>query len=163
MHPNARGLVRKHLTRADWQEASVLDVGSYNVNGTLRGVVEKRGWTYTGLDIVPGDNVDIVAEHPYEYPFPDGFFDAVVSCSTMEHVAAIWLWVPELVRILRPGGLLVIVAPNRWKIDHSPPDYWRILPSGMEYLFTLDGRLENIQAEAVSTDTAGSAFKKAAV
>lgn len=159
MHPNARGLIRKHLARADWPQASVLDVGSYNVNGTLRGVVEKRGWTYTGLDIVPGDNVDVVAEHPYEYPFADGFFDAVISCSTMEHVAAIWLWVPELVRILRPGGLLVIVAPNRWKVGHSPPDCWRILPDGMEYLLTLDDRLENIQTERISTDTAGSAFK----
>jgi hypothetical protein len=38
----------------------------------------------------------------------------VISGSTMEHVARPWRWVPELVRILRPGGLLAIVAkvPN---------------------------------------------------
>ena len=163
MHGNERNLMEKHLARVDWQQANVLDVGSRDINGTFRPMVTQLGWTYTGLDLAAGDNVDVVTEHPYEYPFPDGTFDAVISGSTMEHVAAIWLWVPELVRVLRPGGLLVVIAPNCWRVGHQKPDYWRILPYGMHYLFITDGRLENIKVERLTTDTVGSAFKKAVV
>ncbi len=86
-----------------------LDVGAYDVNGTYRPLVEGSGWRYTGLDVAAGPNVDVVTADPYKFPFDDGAFDVVLSGSTMEHVEAIWLWVPELARVLKPGGLLVLV------------------------------------------------------
>ena len=39
---------------------------------------------------------------PYHFPFADGAFDLVISGSTMEHVQAIWRWVPELADISDP-------------------------------------------------------------
>jgi len=44
--------------------ARLLDVGSYDVNGTYRPMVERRGWQYTGMDVSAGPNVcygDIIA------------------------------------------------------------------------------------------------------
>jgi len=140
----------------------VLDVGSYDVNGTYRPMVEQRGWFYTGLDVRPGRNVDVVASNPYAYPFPDGKFDIVMSGSTMEHVEAMWRWVPELVRVLRPGGLLAIVTHWYYELHPSPLDCWRIMPDGMKYLFDLTGQLEHYKIGIVSRyDIAAAAYKKA--
>ena len=159
MHIEANRLMTKHLERVSWAAASVLDVGSLDLNGSYRGLVENRGWVYTGLDVRDGPNVDVVGE-PWYYPFEDGAFDVVISGSTMEHVAAIWLWVPELVRILRAGGLLVVVAPHTWHEHRHPTDYWRIFPQGMKYLFGATESLERCQFEKCGTDTVGSGFKR---
>lgn len=122
--------------------ANVLDVGSLNVNGSYREMVTRRGWTYTGLDIVAGPNVDILCADPYNFPFGDGQFDIVISGSAMEHVEAFWLWMPELVRLVRPGGLLAVITHIHWQLNHHRPDCWRILPDGMRFLLDYCGGLE---------------------
>jgi 2-polyprenyl-3-methyl-5-hydroxy-6-metoxy-1,4-benzoquinol methylase len=42
----------------------------------------------------------------------DGQFDLVISCETIEHVADARGAVRELARVLRPGGTLLLTAPN---------------------------------------------------
>lgn len=171
MHELSRSVM--DATLAKWTEptANVLDVGSFDVNGNLRPLVERRGWSYTGVDIAPGKNVDVVTLDPYRFPFEDGAFDIVMSGSTMEHVAAIWAWVPELVRLLRPGGLLAITTHTAWDYHPHPVDCWRIMPDGMRYLFDMTGQLERYdirmtgcgrEAYKVNTDILGSAWKVAA-
>jgi len=49
-------------------------------------------------------------------PFADDAFDAVWACALIEHVREDA--VPEMIRVTRPGGRIVIVTPNR----HSPFD-----------------------------------------
>ena len=152
--------MRGALKRADWSHARVLDVGSLDVNGSFRALVESKGWEYTGLDVVAGKNVDVVSSE-FEYPFPDGWFDIVISGSTMEHVTAIWRWVPELARLLRPGGLLVIVTHMAWDVHQWPVDCWRILPDGMKYLFDVTEALEDYGIVTVGeSDIMGSAFRR---
>ncbi len=138
MHGNAWRLMDKMLAEIDGDELSVLDVGSLDVNGTYRPMVENRGWRYTGLDICEGPNVDIVAQ-PYDYHLSNGSFDVVISGSTMEHVPAIWRWVPELARVLRPGGHAALVTHWRYPLHRYPLDCWRILPDGMDYLLRDSG------------------------
>lgn len=163
MNKAGRALMEWGLRRVDWGEAKVLDVGSLYVNGSFRAAVEGRGWKYTGLDIKRGRNVDVVTSG-FEYPFGDGAYDVVISGSTMEHVTAIWRWVPELVRVLRPGGLLVVVTHMSWRLHQWPVDCWRILPDGMRYLFDLTGVLEGYAiVTEKETDIMGSAFKSGCV
>lgn len=162
MHGSSYNFMDSHLNRISIKGAKVLDVGSFDVNGTYKPLVVARGWEYTGLDLVEGPNVDVVSSDPYEYPFDDDTFDVVISGSTMEHVEAIWFWVAELVRVLKPGGLLVIVAPHTWGIHSHPVDCWRILPDGIRFLFDYVRGLENYEIVAGSTDTAASAFKSPA-
>lgn len=161
MHKEAHDAMTYMLTQV-WGglRANVLDVGSYDVNGTYRPLVEQLGHQYTGLDCGPGPNVDIVAANPYQYPIPDDSYDLVISGSTMEHVEAIWRWVPELVRVLRPGGMLAIVTHWQFQEHRYPVDCWRIMPDGMRYLFDLTERLERYQIGIVSPyDIAASAWK----
>lgn len=138
----------------------VLDVGSYDVNGTYRPMVEGRGWEYTGLDIQAGPNVDVVGK-PYKFPLPGASFDVVISGSTMEHVESIWLWIPELARMLRVGGMLAIVTHWQFPEHRYPVDCWRIMPDGMRHLFDQTGVLNDYEINIVSPfDIAGVAYKK---
>lgn len=161
MHAQALQAMTRLLGRYQGPKpANVLDVGSYDVNGTYRPLVEGHGWEYTGLDLVPGPNVDIVSVQPYTFPVPDDQYHVVLSGSTMEHVQAIWRWVPELVRVLRPGGLLAIVTHWQFPEHRYPVDCWRIMPDGMRYLFDQTGRLTNYDIRIASEyDIAASAYK----
>lgn len=160
MHPEALQAMGNLLER--WHgPANVLDVGAYDVNGTYRPLIEGKGWHYTGLDMAAGPNVDIVTPDPYRFPLPDDGFDIVLSGSTMEHVGAIWLWIPELVRVLRPGGLLAIVTHWQFPEHRYPVDCWRIMPDGMRYLFEQTEQLERYEIGIASQyDTAALAWKR---
>ncbi len=51
-----------------------------------------------------------------ELPFADGTFETVLSTEVIEHTTDPERAVSELVRVLAPGGLLVLTVPNRvWK------------------------------------------------
>lgn len=160
MHDSAFEAMRLILDGESGEGLTVLDVGSLDVNGTYRPLVEAKGWKYIGLDTRFGKNVDIVAEDPFLYPFPDDHFDMVISGSTMEHVTAIWRWVPELVRVLKPGGMLAILTHWKFPEHRYPLDCWRIMPDGMRYLFDQTGRLTDYQVNILNDiDIAGIARK----
>jgi SAM-dependent methyltransferase len=160
VHKESYQLMDEMLRRCSVVQAEVLDVGSLNVNGTLKPLIEKRGWWYTGLDIVAGENVDVVASEPFDYPLADNAFDVVMSGSTMEHVTAIWRWLPELVRVLRPGGLLAIHTHWQFPEHRHPVDCWRVMPDGMRYLFDETGQLNGYDIHMANQwDIVGSAFK----
>lgn len=158
MHELSYQLMEEALHRVSQPKALVLDVGSLNINGSFRGLVEGKGWRYVGIDLVSGRNVDAVVD-PYRYPFPRCTFDVVISGCTMEHVGRIWEWVPELARILKPGGLLAIVTHTNF-YEHHSPDYWRLMPDGMWFLFDETGELKRYMIKAEETDIIGSALKR---
>jgi SAM-dependent methyltransferase len=68
-----------------------------------------------------------------ELPYPDGMFDVVLSHEVIEHVADDWQAIAEAVRVLRrpdpsesrPGGRLVVFAPNRLHPFETHGVYWR--------------------------------------
>ncbi len=58
-------------------------------------------------------------------PFASNQFDFVFSNEVIEHVANDRLYAAEMVRVLRPGGRLVIFCPNRWYPVEQHGIYWR--------------------------------------
>ncbi len=160
MHHESYRAMGRMLKRCTLPIASVLDVGSCDVNGTFKPLIQRRGWRYTGLDVTPGPNVDVVAPDPYRFPFEAGTFDVVISGSTMEHVQAIWKWLPELVRVLKPGGFLAIHTHWQFPFHRYPVDCWRVMPDGMQFLFDETGCLEQYDIKTINhMDIVGSAFK----
>lgn len=60
-----------------------------------------------------------------QIPYPSNFFDAVLSHEVLEHVLDDRLAVQEMVRVLKPGGRIVIFVPNRWYPFETHGHYWR--------------------------------------
>lgn len=52
-------------------------------------------------------------------PFPSKYFDLVCSYNVIEHVADINIFLSEACRVLKPGGILIIAAPNFLTITSS--------------------------------------------
>lgn len=52
------------------------------------------------------------------FPFPDGYFDAVISLSTIEHLIHVDHFVRETHRILGKDGYLYISSPNYASLAH---------------------------------------------
>tara|TARA_Y100000590_G_scaffold416257_1_gene514838 strand:- start:157 stop:864 length:708 start_codon:yes stop_codon:yes gene_type:complete len=58
-------------------------------------------------------DVDGRAEDALALSFPDGSFDMVVSSECVEHTPDPAIAVAEMMRVLKPGGHLVLTTPNR--------------------------------------------------
>ncbi len=58
-------------------------------------------------------------------PYPDGTFDAVLSHEVIEHVADDRLAAREMLRVLRPGGRVILFCPNRLYPFETHGHYWR--------------------------------------
>jgi SAM-dependent methyltransferase len=58
-------------------------------------------------------------------PYPDNSFDVMLSNEVIEHVADDGLAAAEMVRVLLPGGRLVLFCPNRWYPVETHGIYWR--------------------------------------
>ena len=58
-------------------------------------------------------------------PFATGIFDVILSHEVLEHVQDDRLAVQEMVRVLRPGGRIVLFAPNRGYPFETHGVYWR--------------------------------------
>jgi len=58
-------------------------------------------------------------------PYPDGSFDVILSHEVIEHVDDDRRAVAEMVRVLRPGGRILLFCPNRWFPFETHGHYWR--------------------------------------
>jgi len=71
-------------------------------------VEASEGWALSG----PG--VTFVEGSAERLPFPDGSFDAVLERDALHHIAEPGRALREMRRVLRPGGIAVIVECNRY-------------------------------------------------
>lgn len=88
-----------------------------------------------GIDMEPGDGVDIVAD--LEEPPPSGLgqFGHIMCGSVIEHSRRPWLLAANLERLLQPGGSIYVHAPTVWRFHGYPSDYWRFTHAGIAALF----------------------------
>ena len=67
-----------------------------------------------------------VVQSPGErLPFPDDTFDVVFSHEVLEHVADDQACAVEMLRVTRPGGRIVVFAPNRLYPFETHGFFWR--------------------------------------
>lgn len=111
----------------DARDSIIVDIGSQDVNGSLRSVATP-GNQYIGVDFICAKGVDIVIQDPYALPFDNESVDVVVSSSCFEHSEFFWLLFNEALRILKPNGILYINAPSNGAFHRYPVDCWRFYP-----------------------------------
>lgn len=118
----------------------IADVGSYDVNGTYKRIFQREGWSYVGLDVSAGPNVDVVLSGEVEWRnVEDESFDVVVSGQVLEHTRFPWLFVRELARIAKHGAPICIIAPYQWEYHPYPIDCWRVFPDGLRAVMEYNG------------------------
>jgi SAM-dependent methyltransferase len=99
-----------------WAEpaARVLDVGC-GVGTTTR-LLREAGFDAVGTDtsarFLPDEPGFFVADFARRTDLQDGAFAAAGALNVIEHVADPRAFLDELVRVVRPGGLVVICSPN---------------------------------------------------
>jgi SAM-dependent methyltransferase len=88
--------------------------------------------TVYGIDLDPDRIAQASRELPNlqvasaeRLPFEDDFFDIVLSHEVLEHVRDDRAAAREAVRVLRPGGRLVVFVPNRRWLFETHGIYWR--------------------------------------
>lgn len=95
---------------------NVLEVGSQDLNGSIRPLF--IGCDYLGLDLMPGEGVDVVG-HLYDQDFKFESFDTIVSLEAMEHDSRWVQSVERMVRLLKPKGCLVITCATTGREEHG--------------------------------------------
>lgn len=138
--------------RHDLARRRTLEVGAYNVNGSIDNLFYAAYW---GVDIRPGPGVDQVADGE-ALPFPDDAYEVTIATETLEHVLRPWRFVAEMVRVCAPGGHILLTTVGYSFPEHDVPhDYWRfghgaleslLVDAGAEVLEVLDRLPDHIYA-----------------
>lgn len=114
-------------TYCDLPNARILEIGSMDVNGSLRDAAAPTT-RYVGLDLEAGKGVDVVIQPGEELPFDDNSFDLIMASSAFEHDPRFWETFGEMCRVAQPGGHIYVNVPSNGGVHRYPLDCWRFYP-----------------------------------
>ena len=100
--------------------------------------------SYIGVDIEvsghshQGEHIDVFYDGK-TLPFPNDHFDHVFSTEVFEHIFNIDEILPEVIRVLKPGGSLLITCPFVWPEHEKPYDFARYTSFGITHVLEKHG------------------------
>ena len=138
-----------NLVNEKINDKSIIEIGSLDVNGSLRPILEAMGpKEYIGVDIQKGPGVDVIckAEDLINH-FGKERFDIVLSTEMLEHVKDWRKIVSNIKNICKPGGIILITTRSKGFPYHGYPyDFWRYEEDDMRKIFS-DCLLERIEKD----------------
>lgn len=99
-----------------FKNKKVLGVGTFNVCGTESAFFDDCD--YKGLDIGPGEGVDIICP-AQDYDAPDCSYDVIISCECFEHNPFYKETIQNIVRMLKPNGLFLFTCATTGRPVHG--------------------------------------------
>lgn len=120
----------------------ILEVGSMSYLEQLKvsRLFDQPGFDYLGVDIEQGPNVDLVLSDRYNWNnLPDEHFDTVICCQVLEHAEYFWQTLSEIGRVLKPGGMILIIVPSKGPEHRFPVDCWRFYPDAAAPILKIIG------------------------
>ena len=140
------------LTKEEVEGKKIIEVGSHDVNGSLRPIIESwKPASYIGVDIQAGPGVDVVCRaETIVDAFGKESFDVVISTDLLEHVRKWRTVISNIKHICRANGILVITTRSRGFHYHGYPyDFWRYELADMEYIFS-DCIIERLEKDRLA-------------
>ncbi len=123
-------IVGEYLRRhADRIGGTLLDLGAGNQ--PYADWYAQRCTTSIATDIAPHDGIAALSTAE-SLPFSSHSFDTVVATEVLEHVTDAEAALDEIVRVLAPGGTLVVTVPFLYPIHEAPHDHRRLTSHGLE-------------------------------
>jgi len=121
-----------------YAKGKLLDIGCGNK--PYQKVIDPLVDEYIGCDIVQSSDrkVDVLCDAT-QIPFPDCYFDTVISTQTIEHVAEHQKVINEAFRVLKFEGHLIISGPMYWPIHGEPYDFFRFTNNGFRHILNTAG------------------------
>ena len=118
-HPEQRGFFEAvaAANRSLIAGARILEIGSYDVNGSLRSVFGLAD-EYTGVDLKEGPGVDLVS-FGHEIDSADGSYDITISAECFEHDPHWQDTFINMARMTRPGGLVAFSCASQGRPEHG--------------------------------------------
>ncbi len=125
----------KELLPVYFKDKTILEVGSLNINGSVREFFD--GCHYTGIDVAKGQGVDLVV-HGENYDGLANSIDVAISCECFEHNPEYVKTFINMVRVLKRDGLLVMTCATYGRKQHgtsisSPSDSPLTVEKGQDY------------------------------
>lgn len=118
-HPQQRDFLKKtkdHFPEF-FDEREVLEVGSLNINGTVRDFFTNN-ITYIGIDLIEGPGVDRVISGS-ELDEPDSSFDTTISTECFEHDKHWKETFRNMYRMTKVGGAIIFTCASEGRAEHG--------------------------------------------
>ena len=118
MHSEVMGFLMDLKTKhpEQFQGCIVLEVGSYDINGTPRELF--TGCNYTGIDAIAGKGVDQQSLCHHWGAVSDAYH-TIICCEVLEHDPWWKLSLLNMWRMLKPGGLLILTFATPERKEHG--------------------------------------------
>ncbi|TCZ74420.1 class I SAM-dependent methyltransferase [Flaviaesturariibacter aridisoli] len=129
--------IRKQATRFNGR---LLDFGcGIKPYESLFSVAEYIGVDYAGEgETYTKEKADFLYDGK-TLPFADNYFDGIFTTEVVEHIFNLESIVPELRRVLKPGGELLLTCPFAMPEHEVPADYARYTSFAVQDLFRRNG------------------------
>jgi ubiquinone/menaquinone biosynthesis C-methylase UbiE len=147
----AQKIVRVLGAKKNLKKSKVLDIGTGA--GYIAEHLAKHAKDVTSVDLVDErkvkENYTFVKVADESLPFKEGHFDIVISNHVVEHVGDQQQHIDEIIRVLKPGGIIYLATPNKnWITDphyRVPLINWMPPRLASRYLRTLKGKTWDIK------------------
>lgn len=117
-HPEQQQFVENLKTDRPefFKNKKVLEVGSLDINGSIRSLFEKCD--YLGIDVGEGKGVDVVCQGQ-DLDHPDGTYDVASSTECFEHNPYWAETFANMTRMTKPGGLVFFTCATHGRHTHG--------------------------------------------
>lgn len=96
-----------------------------------RSVIEPKVGKYLGVDLALNPRAEHHIDFDSKTTLPDNYADIILSNQVLEHVDTPSGYLQEALRILKPGGSIILTTHGYWYYHPTPNDYWRWTSAGL--------------------------------
>jgi 2-polyprenyl-3-methyl-5-hydroxy-6-metoxy-1,4-benzoquinol methylase len=144
-NPIHQRLFKAYVVAKDYVYGDVLEVGCGEGRGV--GLLLQHSYSFTAVDKLEDVIADLRVKHPsarflsMNIPplseLSENSYDCVVSFQVIEHIQDDHLFLKEIHRVLKPGGLALLTTPNRsMSLSRNPWHIREYLPHQLQTLAT---------------------------